>query len=607
MIINKDCLEALKELLDNSIDCIVTDPPAGISFMGKSWDDDKGGRDNWIAWMQEIATECHRVLKPGGHGLVWSIPRTSHWTAMAWENAGFEIRDNISHVFGSGFPKSLNIGKSVDKINGEIGRLKKFVGWMRTTGLKPKQVDGLLKQKGMISPSSKFAIHYFNDGQPAIPTPRMWEVIRPICGEIPKWVDELVERISREREVLETKTSLALPISQELDGWGEKKEFNITKGTSEWEGWGTALKPAREDWWLIRKPIEKGLSIAENCLRWGVGGINIEKTRVPIHDDELRPKKIPAGEVFCSGFCDKYGFCPNSFYEISSFSRQQFRDYWQHIFSVLGSNNNYDINLLRDLTSVDYKNCKELLGVPYDYGLVVPRVNEYVRGGLQSASFLSDYPTLSHFCDEYVHYLTTGDLSISLLNNDVLADIVRFLDSQENIQLSDNILPLYFFLVCFAYSFVDILHSNYTTCKLKQQGRFPSNFIHDGSEEVLELFPNESHRFFYCAKASKSERNMGCEDMEEKRVNYMAKANGTGEASMDNFSSVSKNFHPTVKPIKLMEYLVNLVSKEGHTVLDPFAGSGTTGIACKKLNRNFIGIERDEEYCKIAEARINAV
>ena len=111
-LLNGDCKEKLKELADNSVDSIVTDPPAGISFMNKEWDDNKGGRDMWIKWMEDIATECLRVLKPGGHALVWAIPRTSHWTGMAWENAGFEVRDKIVHIFGTGFPKSRDIRKS---------------------------------------------------------------------------------------------------------------------------------------------------------------------------------------------------------------------------------------------------------------------------------------------------------------------------------------------------------------------------------------------------------------------------------------------------------------------------------------------------------------
>lgn len=126
-----DCLEELKKLPENSVDSIVTDPPAGIGFMGKDWDHDKGGRDNWVSWMQEVAAECLRVLKPGGHALVWAIPRTSHWTATAWENAGFEVRDRIAHVFGSGFPKSLNIGKAVDKRK-DWTKYEDFAGKLKT-------------------------------------------------------------------------------------------------------------------------------------------------------------------------------------------------------------------------------------------------------------------------------------------------------------------------------------------------------------------------------------------------------------------------------------------------------------------------------------------
>jgi site-specific DNA-methyltransferase (adenine-specific) len=98
--------DVLRGLRENLVDAIVTDPPAGIGFMGKDWDSDKGGRDAWVSWLAGIMSDALRVLKPGGHALVWAIPRTSHWTAYALENAGFEIRDVITHLFGTGFPKS---------------------------------------------------------------------------------------------------------------------------------------------------------------------------------------------------------------------------------------------------------------------------------------------------------------------------------------------------------------------------------------------------------------------------------------------------------------------------------------------------------------------
>ncbi len=118
MILHGDAMDILEDLPAAHVDALVTDPPAGISFMGKTWDADHGGRDHWIAWLRRIMQECHRVMKPGAHGLVWALPRTSHWTATALEDAGFEVRDVICHVFGSGFPKSLDVSKAIDKAAG---------------------------------------------------------------------------------------------------------------------------------------------------------------------------------------------------------------------------------------------------------------------------------------------------------------------------------------------------------------------------------------------------------------------------------------------------------------------------------------------------------
>lgn len=113
-----DCLEIMRTMPDASVHACVTDPPAGIQFMSKHWDTNHGGRDHWVQWLTERMTQAHRVLKPGGHALVWALPRTSHWTALALEDAGFDIRDCITHLYGSGFPKSMDIGKAIDKSAG---------------------------------------------------------------------------------------------------------------------------------------------------------------------------------------------------------------------------------------------------------------------------------------------------------------------------------------------------------------------------------------------------------------------------------------------------------------------------------------------------------
>ena len=117
-ILEGDCLEPLKTLEADSIDAVVTDPPAGISFMGSSWDGDKGGRRQWVSWMTQVFQETLRVLKPGGHALVWALPRTAHWTAWALEDAGFEVRDSLQHIFGTGWPKGRDLGRDSAEWNG---------------------------------------------------------------------------------------------------------------------------------------------------------------------------------------------------------------------------------------------------------------------------------------------------------------------------------------------------------------------------------------------------------------------------------------------------------------------------------------------------------
>src|SRR3990167_10351487 len=135
-VVNGDCLEVLKSLPENAVDSIVTDPPAGISFMGKEWDN-KGDLMGFQDFICQAFTEAIRVLKPGGYALVWAIPRTSHHTAMGLERAGFEIRDIVSHIFGSGFPKSLNIGKQIDKIQ---NRKREIIG--ENPNKKGRKYDG---------------------------------------------------------------------------------------------------------------------------------------------------------------------------------------------------------------------------------------------------------------------------------------------------------------------------------------------------------------------------------------------------------------------------------------------------------------------------------
>jgi len=236
-----DNLPILKTLPDNSVDAIVTDPPAGISMMGKDWDSDKGGRDKWIEWMSEVAAECLRVIKPGGHALVWALPRTSHWTATAWENAGWEPRDRICHIFSTGFPKSANISKQID----------------RMAGAEREVVGSKLGRPGMAKDGSN---------------QRQWAA----------------DALLGEKRLLST--DITAP---------------ATDAAKQWDGYGTALKPAVEDYWLFRKPIEKGLNIAQNVLKWGTGGLNIDGCRIGTADD-MNPRDFDDSHRSAPKFSGKF-------------------------------------------------------------------------------------------------------------------------------------------------------------------------------------------------------------------------------------------------------------------------------------------------------------
>jgi site-specific DNA-methyltransferase (adenine-specific) len=206
-----DCLEKLKELDDNSIDSVVTDPPYEIGFMGKGWD------DSGIANNPELWKEVLRVLKPGGHLLSFSHSRTYHRQAVAVEDAGFEIRDQIMWVYGSGFPKSYNIGKAVDKLQGNE---------------------------------------------------------REVVGDNP------YNKIRGKGSIEDAFESM-------------QGQSVITKGNSDWEGWGTALKPAHEPIVMARKPISEK-TVGNNVLEWGTGGINIDGCRIGVEPTDRNHRHNPS-------------------------------------------------------------------------------------------------------------------------------------------------------------------------------------------------------------------------------------------------------------------------------------------------------------------------
>lgn len=486
-IIQGDCIEELKKLPDNSVDAIITDPPYGIGFMGKEWDNFKpeqlkektkdwkqgdhkqqtgrsasmhsGSYDlsqsanyKFQLWFSEVAKECLRVLNPGGYLLSFGGTRTYHRMTCGIEDAGFEIRDCIMWIYGSGFPKSLNIGKQIDKqdtkeFREEIGNIIK-----EARDKKGLTMDRLCDILNLNNEGHGGMVNHYENGR-ATPTIELWN---KIC-EVLEITKEDYDKQKKGRLETIGKKITNLTVMQRIGRDNISGEVDIkiptTPEAKQWEGWGTALKPAVEPIVVARKPLSEK-NVALNVLKWGTGGINIDESRI------------------------------------------------------------------------EYKSEK-------DY--------EDVTFGNNSGLIKKDKAIYGDF-SMYPH--------------------------EENI-------------------------------KANIQGRFPANIILD--EESAELL-GEPSRFFYVAKASKSERNFGCDEIENSTTDDGREV--VSDRPHQRGATQRKNNHPTVKPIKLMEYLIKLVSKENSIILDPFLGSGTTAIACIKTNRQFIGIEKEADYIKIAEARI---
>jgi DNA modification methylase len=441
-----DCREVMATLDAESVDAIVSDPPYFLGFMNKGWDKQnpkaldcdglpgsrghgrKPGESSSIARQNSIASynvhlqwavEALRVAKPGAHLLAFGGTRTYHRLACAIEDAGWEIRDCVMWVYGSGFPKSHNVANAIDKSLG--------------------------------------------------------------CGNRGRAIPAASTHLPSGKYASEKLTSNPVETYSARTPQGEP-----------WQGWGTALKPAWEPIIVARKPLVG--TVADNVLRHGTGGINVDGCRV--HSGPSQGGRV-SGET------------------------------------ALGQSSGWN-----------------------------------------------------------AHANRTTEIDRSM-----------------------------------------------------ESGRWPANLIHDGSEEVVGLFPanvkggtwnrtdgarhfnndgeptdyqtsgsdsttGSAARFFYCAKASKADRDEGCEGLQERA---QAATYGDLGAMEGNPRKVAtghiqrvRNHHPTVKPTALMRYLCRLVTPPGGVVLDPFTGSGSTGKGAVLEGFRFIGIEREAEYVEIAKARIAA-
>jgi DNA modification methylase len=589
IVINGDNIELLKKYPDNYFDAVVTDPPYGLGkepnaeelmkdwvekgyheisgkgFMGKEWD---AFIPQPIFWK-----EVFRVLKHGGHVLSFFGTRTYDWGVMSMRFAGFEVRDCIQWLYGSGFPKSHNISKAIDK----KPNLEKVKDWKRWLEL---QINNSIKSQKDINLECGFnAIGYArydsNDYWATNrPTLEKWEKMKFSIGiDTNEW-DFICDSNADERGYIESTSGLAGGSGNTVGSFTGKELSNnsISPKAKQWDGWGTALKPANEPIVLARKPLEKGLSIAENILKWGVGGINIDASRIGFNEYD-KGDYINKRLGYKNGFEHKQ---LNGKDESSVLGKLDYNEGKET--KIFDNQGRFPANII--LTHHEDCECKGTKKVKSDGH------HSYKRNG---GDFINGIPTQG---DEGNKYAENGQEEVE--DWDCHEDCpIRILDEQSGVSKSSNAKRTRNTLGSFGMP-------NDTTPEYSDKGG--------------------ASRFFYVAKASKAERSKGLDDFEEKPLAFsnQAKAElkrgnlefngngiiGEGIVGHGNKVNMLKNFHPTVKPIKLMQYLVKMITPPNGIVLDPFCGSGTTGVACKLDGFQFVGLEQDPEYSKIADARI---
>lgn len=534
-----DCLEVLQSFPDNSIDACVTDPPAGISFMGKDWDHDKGGRDKWIAWMTEVAREYLRVLKPGAHAFVWALPRTSHWTATAWENAGFEVRDRVEHIFSTGFPKSHNIGLQIDKVAGakrEVMRIRKD-----GRGASPQKIE--------------------NHGRG----------------------DTGIGHADGNHQVY-------------------AETFPATPEAKEWDGWGTALKPAMEDWWLFRKPISEK-TVAANVLKWGTGALNIDACRVP-------GEPVPVNKLEqWSGFGQVER--PEYVQEVNNKGRwpaQVVHDGSEEVVSLFPDS---DGQLAPTRGDGSLQN-----NTIYGGGRKHNNISVLPREGKGSAArfFYCAKPTqaernagLDGTCTiKYnLDKSKLGDLSCQDVSTEVVQLLQKVIsESMVKWDIAENGESITARCQQDSLSIISTEISKIIQSKILDLSTLlPTNeFTLDANYET-EFGGNLA---MSAESSSQSIAKIGTS--QKKDTHYTDAVRSVTLELLSKMTSVGNwrhgNFHITVKAQALMTWLIKLITPPGGVVLDAFMGSGSTGVACTVLGNPFIGIDSDPDYVQISKERI---
>jgi site-specific DNA-methyltransferase (adenine-specific) len=812
-----DSADILKTLEDNSVDSVVSDPPAGIAFMGRSWDSDKGGRDLWIKWLSGIFVEVKRVLKPGGHCLVWALPRTSHWTGVALEDVGFEVRDCVYHVFGclsedteiltingwehyhkniclypvlcylceenrfefhkptkkyfyeNKYPAYRIQSDHTDQIVSRNHRVlversgrKEFVfaetleqqeniPFLESLSDLPETLSNIHEGKSITKQdlfyrmqrhtniqSKKRSFSWKNSTLDKRTLCTLWKnsgneeettqvqqkgilqlflsckrTLQTLTSFLFKWQREEKSQKGheiREKSCMERWCNI-FQNTWELC-WGKICQMSnrvFIYGTKRWVCYGTPSYCSHAASTSFtsdgnssshRSQPNEQRSFKSDVIQNKSGTQTVRGTTATVTEIEYKGNvwcvEVPTGafvarrngKIFITG---NSGF-PKSMNigkavdAIGGQSLSWFIDYILEVADEKGisrkeltmlfpsKNGNptgwlWNKQKTQGITIDQFNKIKTFLNLPFE------NIEETKREVIGKGKAGLTAGSIANFAGEKEFDLTKGTSVFEgwgtalkpavecwwlvrkpISENTIAENVLKHGTGGLNIEMcriplqetgEDSRLGGKGTWSTENAGWV-VSGSKRERVSSSEKGRFPSNLIHDGSEEVLSYFPNaggqqgdltnhtrvikspngicgtqtprfdaiareendkSAARFFYCSKPSPSERQFGCGEIEEKFDSprpWCTEESDRGRIATRMVSRTGKNNHPTVKSIKLMSYLCKLITPKGGIILDPFMGSGSTGIAAKINSFSFIGIEKEEPYLKIAEARIKA-
>ena len=541
-VVVADCIEHMRTLDEHSIDAVVCDPPYALSFMGKAWD--RYSAREFEDWCASWAAEALRVLKPGGHLLAFGGSRTVHRLASGIEDAGFEIRDCLAWMYGSGFPKSLDVSKAIDKAAG----VRREVVGRATSWNRPDSEAGHAARMNT--------------------SPGEYDVTVPATPE-----------------------------------------------AEQWDGWGTALKPAFEPVVVARKPLVG--TVAANVLLHGTGALNIDGCRIATGDSwDSSPRPNAEDGVTWGGPLNSSS---SSSHELGRWPANVVLDeVAADLLDEQTGEMRDGVAVQRNLSDEGSRQGEVRVKPPTQRGADVG----YGGSGGASRFFYCAKASraernagLSHdgkicSCRELEDQalspqrdtsgpIEAGDSDCSTIGNGSSITDRSLMDSRST--TSTRTRP--------------------TTGSKTSRSSAPS-ITSESTAPTIAATPTESGSDSATSVASGSHQPSSTTTSAEKAGLSTADADrATSRSSSEPSSSASnacpdcggvieggrRNVHPlepTVKPVELMRWLIRLVTPPGGTILDPFTGSGTTGIAAHLEGFEFLGIEREPEYAAIARARI---